>query len=186
MIQLVGPGGAGKSTVGRALATHLNISSLDLDFEFMAHVGDISHYINQHGYEAYARENVKTFLSITGAPQAESVLALSSGFMTYPHRVHPSYTRVRSDICTSPTTFVLIPSLDLEKCVRETVRRQLGRPLPFARSPEREEAVIRERYTTYTAIPATKIETMRPLQEIVQEIAAAVPPNWRVQPTFGG
>jgi len=51
------------------------------------------------------------------------------------------------------------------------VRRQLIRR--FARSADCEEQVIRTRFPIYLNIPATKVETMRPVREVVDEIAAA-------------
>lgn len=45
---------------------------------------------------------------------------------------------------------------------------------PFARSAEKETAVIRERFPSYTALRARKIETMRPLAAVVDELLAAV------------
>lgn len=174
MIQLVGPGGAGKSTVGSQLASRLGLPFIDLDREFKQHVGDISDHIARRGYHSYASENVRLCLSIMATPGRE-VFALSSGFMAYPEGVHPAYPALRSAICQSPTTFVLLPSLDLEACVNETVRRQVARPI--GRSPEREEAVIRERHAIYMAIPATKIETMRPVTEIVEQMIAQLPPK---------
>ena len=128
VIHLVGPGGAGKSTVGSALASRLDLLFIDLDLEFMEHIGDISHHIDHRGYHSYASENVRLCLSIMARPR-HGVIALSSGFMAYPESVHPAYPALRSDICTSPTTFVLLPSFDLEACVDEIVRRQVARPI---------------------------------------------------------
>lgn len=45
-IHLVGPGGAGKSTVGHALARRLGVAFIDLDEEFKARTGDITTYMN--------------------------------------------------------------------------------------------------------------------------------------------
>lgn len=81
---------------------------------------------------------------------------------------------------------MLLPSLDREACVAETVRRQLGRP--FARrGAAREEAVIRDRFDRYMALPAIKVETMRPAPEVVTAVLArlaaeapeALPAAWR-------
>lgn len=184
IIHLVGPGGAGKSTIGAALATRLDLLFLDLDSEFIVRVGDISQMIDGEGCEAYARRNFETYLAIAD-PNAASIIALSSGFMAYPEGIHPQYRRIRSEIARSQSTFVLLPSLDLERCVRETVRRQLCRA--FTRSASREESVIRERYDIYMAVPAVKVETMGSLDEIVEQIVAALPPDKALQPTaFGG
>jgi hypothetical protein len=92
--------------------------------------------------------------------------------MTYRDDVHPAYPHLRRDIAASPTTFVLLPSLDLETCVAETVRRQLGRP--FGRSAEREAQVIRARFALHRDLPATSIETMRPIAEVVEAIVASM------------
>jgi shikimate kinase len=171
VIRLVGPGGAGKSSTGPLLARRLGARFVDLDERFGATVGDISTYIESRGYDAYAARNVQVYADvIRGAAGRERVLALSSGFMTYPGDIHPAYARLRRDVAASPTTFVLLPSLDLETCVAETVRRQLGRP--FGRSAEREEQVIRARFALHRDLPATKVETMRPVAEVVEALAA--------------
>jgi shikimate kinase len=170
MIQLVGPGGAGKSTVGAALAALLDCPFHDLDREFERRRADIDAFIGAHGHHAYARENVAVYLEL--APHTSgAVLALSSGFMVYPLSVHPAYTALREAIARSHTTVVLLPSLDRETCVAETVRRQLGRPFGH-RGAAREEAVIRERFGRYLALPAPKVETMRPPNEVAAAIRA--------------
>src|SRR5205823_11674200 len=63
-ITLIGPGGAGKTTVGALLAARLGIAFIDLDRRFAARAGDISEYITRFGYAAYARENVQTYRSL--------------------------------------------------------------------------------------------------------------------------
>ena len=129
MIQLVGPGGAGKTTAGAALAVRLGVPFVDLDVEFAAGNGNISAYIDAHGYEAYASRNVSVYSALMGHLGRPHVVALSSGFMTYGDDVHTGYARWRQRIASSRSTFVLLPSLDLEACVAETVRRQLLPPL---------------------------------------------------------
>ena len=171
MIRLVGPGGAGKSSSGLLLAERLGVGFADLDERFAATVGDISNYIDSQGYDAYAAKNVRVYADLVGgAAGREWVLALSSGFMTYREDTQPDYAHFRRDIAASPVTFVLLPSLDFETCVAEIVRRQISRP--FSRSREREEQVIRARFALYRDIPATKIETMRPVAEVVEALVA--------------
>ena len=170
-IRLVGPGSAGKSTIGAPLAARLHVPFFDLDRHFAARFGDISGYINRHGYEMYARENIETYRLVVGENSGPGVIALSSGFMTYPRGAHPDYARIRGDLERHPDTFVLLPSLDRDVCVAETVRRQIARP--FARSSAEEEAVIRDRFDVYIAMPLRKVETMRGVAEVVDEIEAA-------------
>jgi shikimate kinase len=174
-ITLIGPGGAGKSTAAALIAERLGIALVDLDRRFADRAGDISEYINRFGYDAYTRENVETYRVALQEKRDLCVAALSSGFMTYRQDVHPEYARLRRDVEQSPTTFVLIPSLNYELCVTETVRRQLTRP--FAGPPTKEEAVIRERFRIYVDLPIRKIETMQPLQLIVDEIVKCISPQ---------
>jgi shikimate kinase len=171
-IRLVGPGGAGKSTIGVLLAERLGVAFVDLDRHLAGRVGDISEYIIRHGYDVYARENVETYCSLFRGESRRRVVALSSGFMTYRRDTHPGYSRVCWELEQSANTFVLLPSMDLDVCVAETVRRQIARP--FGRSSAKEEAVIRARFEIYMAMPARKIETMRPVAAAVDEIVAAV------------
>jgi len=169
MIQLIGPGGAGKTTIGAQLAQRLAIRFMDLDAEFVNKHGDISTHLDAHGYRAYAARNVGLYLDLVDAGTRPDVVALSSGFMTYPDDIHPAYLARRQRIASSPSTFVLLPSVDVETCVAETVRRQLARP--FARPATREEQVIRERFPLYMRLPSRKIETMQSIETVVTELA---------------
>ena len=186
MIHLIGPGGAGKSTVGVALATRLGCPVYDLDREFQRRRADIDAFIGACDYKRYAREHVAVYLELV-SHLPPSVLALSSGFMVYAESVHPAYAAVRDAIARSRSTVVLLPSLDRETCVAETVRRQVSRP--FARrDAAREEVVIRERFDRYKGLPALKVETMRPAHEVAAAIhvrlaadaAEALPSAWRI------
>jgi shikimate kinase len=172
MVRLVGPGGAGKSTTGALLAERLGVSFVDLDLNFSERVGDITDFIEEHGYDNYARENIENYCSLLCCENRPGVMALSSGFMTYERNAHPQYSRVRSEVELCPNTFALLPSFDREVCVSETVRRQVSRP--FGRSAVREEVVIRARFEVYKAMPVRKIETMRPVRAVVDELVAAL------------
>jgi shikimate kinase len=181
MIRIVGPGGAGKTTVGLALANRLGVVFVDLDEQFTARVGDISAYLDANGYEAYASHNVHVYLELLASSDEEAVMALSSGFLTYHADVHPRYREIFRDIITSPSTVVLLPSFDDEACVAETVRRQLKRP--FSRSAEREEQVIRARFGVYRDVPATKFETTKPVDAVVDDLVAHL--SWVNSPGLG-
>ncbi len=182
MVHLIGPGGAGKTTIGAALARRLGVRFADLDAAFTARYGDISAYLDVHGYEAYAAENVALYLDTMSAVRAE-IVALPSGFMTYPDGIHPGYLALRQRIAWSSSTFVLLPSVNLEACVREIVRRQLCRA--FARSAEREEEVIHERFFVYAGLAARKVETMRPVEAVVTELIATLAGTWPPQEASG-
>lgn len=103
------------------------------------------------------------------------VLALSSGFMTYPERIHPACPACeRRSRRPHPQSSSCLPSIATYAWPRP-LRRQVTRP--FGRSGEREAAVIRERYSIYMALSVVKVETMHPVDEVVDEIASALPPN---------
>ena len=172
MIWLIGPGGAGKSTAGPLVADLLGLPFHDLDRRFSEQLGDIDGFIAAHGYEGYARANVEQCLFLLGDARP-AVIAMSSGFMTYPPGVHPRYPELRREVEKSPTTFVLLPSLDLETCAAETVRRQLARPF-CRRGAAREDAVVRERFPVYASMSAHKIETMRAPTAVAAAILASV------------
>jgi shikimate kinase len=184
MIQLVGPGGAGKTTVGPVLAKRLGITFVDLDEQFTARVGDISAYLQIHDYRAYAAQNIQVYLDTLQSLRDEAVIALSSGFMTYRDEAHPAYRGLHQEIVDSPLTVVLLPSFDYETCVAETVSRQLRRP--FSRSAEREEQVIRARFLVYWSLPAKKFETKGSVDAVVDDLVTHVLPNIRLQPTADG
>ncbi len=181
VIHLVGPGAAGKTTTGARLARRLRLAFVDLDEQFAARHGDISGYLNVHGYASYASQNVQCYLEIIGLGTEPKVLAASSGFMTCAPDVHPDYARLRREVAASATTLVLLPSLDYETCVAETVRRQLGRP--FCRSAAREEEVIRQRFRVYRNLPAAKLETMKPVSELIDAAVAHLLPGPAMEPS---
>jgi shikimate kinase len=169
LIHLVGPGGAGKSTVGVLLAERLGLAFIDQDKCFTERHGDISEYLNRCGYDAYAHQNVEIYQSLPA--DASAVIAVSSGFMTYRDDVHPRYAEIRASIAVCPTTVVLLPSFDLETCVAEIIRRQLQRP--FGSSASCEESKIRTRFPIFMSLPARKVQTMLSPHEIVDEIQNA-------------
>lgn len=181
MIQLVGPGGAGKSTAGALLAERLGCAFVDLDQQFLSSVGHIGEFIEERGYRSYAARNVALYAEVVNSLHSQAVLALSSGFMTYPSDIHELYPEHRAKIASDADTFVLLPSLDYETCVSEIVRRQLARAF-IGQSASHEEDVIRKRFWIYSSIPAQKVETMRSPDAVVDEIAQKLQ-NSRVQRT---
>jgi len=186
-IHLIGPGGAGKSTVAPHLAALLERPVFDLDRAFEIARGDIDDFLRAHGYDAYAAANVETYLA--ARPEGGAVAVLSSGFMLYPADVHPAIRDLQRAIAAAPTTVLLLPSLDLETCVAETVRRQATRPLPHRRPAAREEAVIRERFARYRLLTSRVVITMQPVQDVARAIVdclSEVPDVLRSAPVSPG
>ena len=110
IINIIGLGGAGKSTVGELLAKNLAISFLDLDQYFLQKQGHIQSFITKHSYIAYAQENVRNYQEIIATKNEPMVVSLSSGFMTYPSEMQLNYKKIVSDIENHPLTILLLPS----------------------------------------------------------------------------
>lgn len=148
ILLLVGPGGAGKSSLGLELAPLLNRHLVDLDEEFRHRKGDISAFLAGEGYERYKIENAKLAADIVAEAAAPTVLIASSGFLTPDNpeavlKANRSLSRACYLVC-------LLPSSDLEESVRVIVARQMERP--FARDRAGEEAMIRARYAVYVKL----------------------------------
>lgn len=95
VLHLAGPGGAGKTSVGKLLGKLLAWEFIDLDESFISSAGDISAFIETKGYRAYAQRNLAIYESIVSIGNAPVVLALSSGFITYPADVAEGYLGLR-------------------------------------------------------------------------------------------
>jgi len=173
VLQLVGPGGAGKTTVGSELALQLGWQFVDLDREFMSREGDISGYMAAHGYVGYARRNLALHVQLRGAFTAPTVHALSSGFMTYPADMDASYASIRAAVEFDALTLVLLPSFEMETCVEAIVRRQLSRPyLPGNAASE--EARIRQRFPVFMALRCARFLNDGAPEEAAMRIASFV------------
>lgn len=169
LLHLVGPGGAGKTTVGPLLAARLNWQFLDLDTDFMRSEGDIAYCIGTLGYTAYAQRNLSVYLKLVQKADGPAVLAMSSGFLTYPADVDPRYADVWRAIELNPLTALLLPSFELEPCVDVIVRRQLARPY-LAGNRAREEQRIRERFPLFSALKCNRFRSDIPPKQLASEI----------------
>src|SRR6267143_804310 len=175
VVNLIGPGGAGKSTTGARLARELGYSLIDLDEYFVAHSGDISAYLCSHTYSEYATRNFTNYrLAMTAI--SPTVFVLSSGFMVYPAEIDPGYSGTRDAVEMAPLTFLLMPSFDFEDCVAMIVERQLSRP--YLRSNRgSEERRIRERFCQYLALRCQRLSTGVAPERVVSELIARIAVN---------
>jgi len=169
LLHLIGPGGAGKTTIGAMLADKLGWQFIDLDERFMAAQGDISSFIQHHGYQRYARCNVELYTTLTSSLLHDTVLALSSGFMTYDQNLLPTYPALLRTIEHDPLTTLLLPSFELEACVEITVRRQLSRPW-LAGNGQQEERKIRQRFPMLRALGCRQFESGIAADVLVEQI----------------
>ncbi|MDF3834065.1 shikimate kinase [Cupriavidus basilensis] len=158
VLHLVGPGGAGKTSVGPVLAQRLGWQFVDLDERFMSFEGNIGAFIATRGYAAYARQNIAVYREVRSSLAAPTVLALSSGFLTYPEDVDHEYQALRCSIESDALTSLLLPAFELEPCVEIIVQRQLSRPyLPGDRASEARR--IRERFPKFMALSCARFRS---------------------------
>jgi shikimate kinase len=159
-IFLVGPMGAGKSAIGRALARELGLDFHDTDSEIQARTGvDIGFIFEKEG-EAGFRVRERTALSdLVKLP--DIVLATGGGAVLDPHN--------RSDLAANGTVIYL------ETTVAQQLRRTGGRahrPLLDTADPEaRLTTLLEERDPLYRGIADLVIPTDdRRVGEVVQLI----------------
>lgn len=168
---LIGPGGAGKTSVGRLLAQRLGWQFIDLDQCFMSSEGDIPSFMAAHGYAGYARRNVSVYEKARRSLAMSTVFALSSGFMTYSSGVHEAYRGVRDAIEADALTALLLPTFELESCAEIIVQRQLARP--YLRGDRRSElARISERFPLFVALRCARFRSDAALVEIASRLEA--------------
>lgn len=173
VLHLVGPGGAGKTTVGACLSRLLGWQVVDLDERFMSCEGDIAASIEAFGYSGYAKRNVAVYREMRRGLEAPAVVALSSGFLLYPQSADTQYPALCRSITADALTSLLLPAFELEACVAIIVRRQLSRP--YLRGDEvGEERRIRERFHKFMALPCARFESDAPAEKIAADIARFV------------
>ncbi|WP_346778829.1 shikimate kinase [Burkholderia sp. Ac-20344] len=147
-VHLIGPGGAGKTTVGAIVAARLNWRFADVDQCFLAAHGNIADFIRDRGYVEYATQNVRLYEQLRQRMSAPTIWAMSSGFMLYPDDVAPAYPALRRCIEKDRFTALLLPSFDLERCAKRVVERQMARPYLSANEAD-EMRKIRDRFPAF-------------------------------------
>lgn len=172
LIHIIGPGGAGKTITGSALAERLDIECIDLDNEYL-NSRSIDDDIRLHGYSSYAKKNTEYYLDLT-ATRTTAIVILSSGFMTYGSDIHPEVESIHKHILDSPTTILLMPSFDLEECVQEIVKRQMAKTYVKS-SVVHQTEMIRLRFPIYRPMGNIQVTTNKPVSEVVDKIVSQLP-----------
>lgn len=168
-IFIIGPGGVGKTTSGKILASLLGDNFIDLDQEFCDRIQNISAFIREHGYEAYCYQNSELFFKILSEVGNDNiVLSLSSGFLV--HEGLESLTNKHAEsLRRSGISILLLPSTSMEESAHIVVSRQLSRKLEGATlHRQQEEEKFKSRFPKYQQFGDIKIySTKKP--EIIAE-----------------
>lgn len=107
LLHVIGPGGAGKSSLGTELAPLLNRCLVDLDYEFCRRREDISAFMHREGYARYKMENSALAAELAAEAAGPTILIASSGFLTLdnPPAALQANRRLLNSVlfCLSPT-----------------------------------------------------------------------------------
>ncbi|KML48730.1 shikimate kinase [Burkholderia cepacia] len=177
LAHLVGPGGAGKTTVGAIVADRLNWRFLDVDQCFLASHGNIADFIRDHGYTEYAAHNVRLYEQLKRDISAPTICAVSSGFMLYPADVAPTYSALRRCIEEDALTSLLLPAFDLERCAKLVVSRQMSRPYLNANEAD-EMRKIRDRFPAFMRLNCKRFASDGAPERVAADIARFIDASW--------
>lgn len=147
LVFIVGPGGAGKSTVGRLLAPILGRHLIDLDSEFCGRVGQIDQYIRSAGYIAYKQANSRLARALADEAPGPALMVTSSGFLSLDNP--PETLLENRNLVAEGYSICLLPDADPDLAADIIVARQLERG--FSSDAARERRTIGERFATYNA-----------------------------------
>ena len=166
-IVLIGMRGSGKTTVGRLLATELNLNFIDLDEEITRRAGQsVTEIVAASGWPGFRELESQAARRI--APRHNLVLATGGGIVEREANVRA----LKAD-----GIIVWLRADATTLCGR--IAADEGRPPLTDSDPETEmRAVLESREPRYAAAADIRIETGgRALPEIVKEISDSLPPG---------
>jgi len=162
-IVMVGLMGAGKSRIGRELATRLNYDFIDADDEIINAAGcSISDIFERYGEDAFRDVEMKVITRLLDGPPR--IIATGGGAF-----INES---VRQKIATSGISIWL--KADLDVLVERTARRT-GRPLLNKGDPKTIiEDLMEQRYPIYASANIAVYSRDVPIDKTVDEVEAAL------------
>lgn len=162
-VVMVGLMGAGKSRIGRELATRLNYDFVDADDEIVNAAGcSISDIFEMYGEKAFRDLEMKVITRLIDGPPR--IIATGGGaFMN---------DSVRQKIATNGISVWLKADLDI--LVERTARRT-GRPLLNKGDPKTIiEDLMKQRYPVYASANIAVYSRDVPIDQTVDEVEAAL------------
>lgn len=170
-IFIIGPGGVGKTTSGKLLASFLGYDSIDLDAEFCERIENIGTYIANYGYEKYCFENSRLFYNILGEYKDDFVYSLSSGFLVH-EGIDELTAKHQKTLKDEGVSILLLPSESIEESTEIVVERQLRRG--FGLKEDRERKKFGQRYLRYKEFGDIKIFSYESPIKIAEKMKNAV------------
>lgn len=167
LVILVGPGGAGKTTLGHILAPMTGRALVDLDQAFLDALGDIGDYIRSAGYAAYKAANSALAGSLASDLRRPTILVTSSGFLASDNPAEVLADNI--GLLAQGYSISLLPHADLEAACDIIADRQLRRGL--YRDADRQRQIIRERFDLYKAAGDMQVISTAAPAEIAEAVA---------------
>lgn len=156
---LVGPMGAGKTTVGEALAHQLGLAFFDADDLFVSVYGQISEYFSRYGEPAFRRAEEDLIAEVLSHSQP-FVLSLGGGAVT------SAGTRRR----LSQDCFVVSLQVD-EQTALARLHGGEGRPMLAGDPAQNWERIMAERAKLYSEVSGCDVDTSNlDAQQVVDHI----------------
>ena len=157
---MIGPFGAGKSTIGRLLSEVLALPFLDLDREIESQTGvGLDWLVDKEGEAGY-RKRERDILSVFHEKDQSYIIATGGGTVLDP---------LSAELIQKG--FVVYLTVDLTVQTKRTAKRQEKRPLLQSKSLP---MTNKERTPRYAELAHVEIATdIKPPKEIVTEIASA-------------
>jgi len=154
---LIGPTGAGKTTVGRLLATKLNSPFFDLDEEIEARCGaDIPWIFDVEGESGFREREARVFAELVG--QGAVVVSTGAGVVLSPQN---------QDLLQAHQQHVIWLQVDL-KTQFDRLKNDKNRPLLQVADPKAKlKAMASEREPLYRAYSSIQVQTRRTNPSIV-------------------
>lgn len=167
---LLGPGGVGKSTLGRALSKRLGWELIDLDALFCEKIGNIGDVIADSSYDHYRAANLDLAERRFEEISAPAIFVTSSGFLSAPQDSE-DFARA-SSLAQRGYGITLLPSLDIERATEIVVARQLKRG--FGLVEEQEQRKFRQRFPIYLALGDALVVSTEEPESIAEAVITAL------------
>lgn len=170
LLFIVGPGGAGKSSLGQLLAPLTHRRLLDLDQIFKSEVGPIDQYIQNFGNEAYRSRNSSLAKSLVRGCLDQILLVTSSGFLAEDNP--PLVLADNQALLRQGYSLSLLPDDDHKLTCEIIVERKMSRGLVL--DPQRERQKINSRLPVYRAAGDMLVVSKAALSTIAATVAERI------------